>query len=278
MKCSNNLKQLALAGHNYHDVQNQFPPGWDFNTSWGPMAHLLPFIEQDNLSTMMNMTLPITDPNNMMTQQIAVKMFLCPSDVQNPMPTMGAAINYMGNAGSSPIFVIARGLNASDPNPPNGVFFSGGKDITFAALTDGTSSTAFFSERKLGDGNMGRVSPNEDVFNGPSPAVGRPADANEAYTLCNSVDVNNPANQFPIFMGAPWGHGQHAYQHISPPNGQSCGWLPSLRSTMAATSRHPGGVNVAFGDGGIRFINNSIDLNVWRGLGTRNGGEVTSGY
>jgi prepilin-type processing-associated H-X9-DG protein len=47
---------------------------------------------------------------------------------------------------------------------------------------------------------------------------------------------------------------------------------------MAATSRHANGVNVAFGDGGVRFVPNSIDLAVWRGIGTRNGGEVTPGY
>ena len=116
---------------------------------------------------------------------------------------------------------------------------------------------------------MGLVSPYEDVFNGPNAAPGYPATADDAYNSCQSVDVNNPANQFPIFMGAPWGHGQHHYQHMSPPNARSCGWLPSLRSTMAATSRHPGGVNVAFADGGVRFVPNSIDLAVWRGLGSR---------
>jgi prepilin-type processing-associated H-X9-DG protein len=47
---------------------------------------------------------------------------------------------------------------------------------------------------------------------------------------------------------------------------------------MAATSRHAGGVNVAFGDGGVRFVQNTIDLNLWRALGSRDGGEVTPGY
>jgi prepilin-type N-terminal cleavage/methylation domain-containing protein/prepilin-type processing-associated H-X9-DG protein len=278
MKCTNNLKQLTLAAHNYHDVNNQFPPGWDFATSWGELAWILPFIEQNNLCMMMDMAQPISTPANMMTQQTAVRLFLCPSDRQNPSPSLGQATNYYGNAGSSPIFVIARGLNANDPNPPNGIFFSGSTGITFASITDGTSSTALFSERKLGDGNMGLVSPNEDVFNGPNAAPGYPATADDAYNACQSVDVSNPANQFPIFMGAPWGHGQHHYQHVSPPNARSCGWLPSLRSTMAATSRHAGGVNVAFADGGVRFVPNSIDLTVWRGLGSRDRGEVTPGY
>jgi prepilin-type N-terminal cleavage/methylation domain-containing protein/prepilin-type processing-associated H-X9-DG protein len=278
MKCTNNLKQLALAAHNYHDANNEFPAGWDFNTSFGPLVWLLPYIEQDNLCNSMNMMMPLSDPSNAYSQSITVNTFRCPSDkTNNPMPSLGGPTNYYGNAGSIPVFVIARGLNTSSA-PPNGIFYTQSAKLRFADVTDGTSSTAFFSERKLGDGNMGLVSPFEDVFNGPNGAPGRPTDANEAYAWCESVDINNPANQFPIFMGAPWGHGQHSYQHISPPNGRSCGWLQSLRATMAATSRHPGGVNVAFGDGGVRFVQNTIDINVWRALGSRDGGEVTPGY
>jgi prepilin-type processing-associated H-X9-DG protein len=244
----------------------------------GTLVHLLNFIEQDNVCRTMDMMMPITDQVNVPSQQVQVSIFRCPSDRQtNPVPSLGAPTNYYGNAGSIPIFVVARGLN-NPPPAPNGVFYSQSNRVDFAAVTDGTSSTAFFSERKLTDGNMGQVSPFEDIFNGPNAAPGRPANADEALTWCMSVDINNPSNQFPIFMGAPWGHGQHTYQHISPPNGRSCGWLPSLRATMAATSRHPGGVNVAFGDGGVRFIQNTIDLNVWRALGSRDGGEVTSGY
>ncbi len=277
MKCTNNLKQLALAAHNYHDVNGEFPPGWDFNTSYGPLIWLLPYVEQDNLCRSMNMMMPLSDMSNDTVRNTPVSIFKCPSDRQNPMPSLGAPTNYYGNAGNTPIFVIARGLN--DPPPsPNGIFYTQSRGIRFADVTDGTSSTAFFSERVLGDGNMGKVSPFEDVFNGPGAAPGQPADADTAYSECMSVDITNPSNQFPIFMGAPWGHGQHSYQHISPPNGRSCGWLPSLRATMAATSRHPGGVNVAFGDGSVRFVPNSIDLAIWRALGSRDGGEITPGY
>jgi prepilin-type processing-associated H-X9-DG protein len=171
--------------------------------------------------------------------------------------------------------VIARGLNGTGTKP-NGIFFTGSTKLRFDIIYDGTSSTAFFAERLLGDGNMGQVSRREDTFNGPNAAPDRPANADEAYTWCSSVDVNNPANQFPIFMGAPWGHGQHCYQHIMPPNGLSCGWLPSLRAAMTPSSRHTGGVNVLFGDGGIRFINDNINLGAWRAMGSRDGGEVVT--
>jgi prepilin-type N-terminal cleavage/methylation domain-containing protein/prepilin-type processing-associated H-X9-DG protein len=277
LKCGNNLKQITLALHNYHDSYGQFPTGWDFATSWGVLTKSLPYLEQDNVYRLIDFTKPLSDPANAPVLPIQIPLFRCPSDSDNPMPSLGAATNYMGNNGSIPIFVIARGLNATNP-PPNGVFYTESKNINFASVRDGTSTTAFFSERVLGDGNLGLVSPLEDVFNGPNAAPGRPATADEAYTWCQSVDVTNPANQFPIFMGAPWAHGQHCYQHVSPPNARSCGWLPSLRATMAATSRHPGGVNVAFTDGSLRFVNNTIDLTIWRALGSRNGGEAIRDY
>jgi prepilin-type N-terminal cleavage/methylation domain-containing protein/prepilin-type processing-associated H-X9-DG protein len=276
LKCQNNLKQIGLALHNYHDGYKQLPTGWDYATSWGTLAHLLPYIEQDNVFRMIDFTKPISDPANSAVLPIPISTFRCPSDFDNPMPSLGAATNYMGNNGNNPVFVIARGLNADDA--PDGVFYSQSQNITITGITDGTSNTAFYSERVLGDGNVGLASPLEDVFNGPNAAPGKPSSADEAYTWCQSVDITNPANQFPLFMGAPWAHGQHCYQHVSPPNSRSCGWLPSLRATMAATSRHGGGVNVVFGDGSTRFVSNTINLLTWRALGSRSGGEVIGDY
>jgi prepilin-type processing-associated H-X9-DG protein len=225
---------------------------------------------------MIDFTKPVSDDANSAVLPIPVSTFRCPSDFDNPMPSLGAATNYMGNSGNKPVFVIARGLNTTDP--PDGVFFSQSKNISIASISDGTSNTAFYSERVLGDGNTGLVSPFEDVFNGPNAEPGRPSTADEAYTWCQSVDIYDLSNQFPLFMGAPWAHGQHNYQHISPPNSRSCGWLPSLRSTMAATSRHPGGVNLVLADGSTRFVANNVNLTVWRALGSRNGGETIGDF
>ncbi len=277
MKCTNNLKQISLAVINYEETYKQFPKGWDFATSWGCLARILPFIEQDNVYKSIDFTKPITDPANASVIPLEIQTYRCPSDFPNPSPSLGGATNYMGNAGTVPIFVIARGLNATGVQP-NGMIYTESSNINYGSITDGSSNTALYSERVLGDGNMGLVSPLEDVFNGPNASPGIPATADDALTMCQSVDITNPANQFPIFMGAPWVHGQHNYQHISPPNGRSCGWLPSLRATMAATSRHTGGVNVAFCDGSVHFISNNVDLAAWRALGSRNGGEVVGNY
>jgi prepilin-type processing-associated H-X9-DG protein len=90
------------------------------------------------------------------------------------------------------------------------------------------------------------------------------------------VDINNLANQFPLFMGAPWINGQHIFLHVSTPNTRSCGFFVALRAVMPPSSRHPGGVNLLLGDGSVRFTKDTINLGVWRGLGTKAGGEIVS--
>src|SRR3982750_3578736 len=78
MKCTNNLKQIGLAAHSYHDANNEFPPGWDFNTSFGPLIWLLPYIEQDNLCRSMNMMMPLSDMSNDTVRNTPVSIFKCP--------------------------------------------------------------------------------------------------------------------------------------------------------------------------------------------------------
>jgi prepilin-type processing-associated H-X9-DG protein len=98
----------------------------------------------------------------------------------------------------------------------------------------------------------------------------------DALQQCQAVNIYDLNNQFPLFMGAPWLCGQHIYLHVSPPNSRSCGFFIALRAVMPPSSHHPGGVNVVFGDGSVKFIKDSINLPIWRALGTRAGGEVVS--
>lgn len=272
MKCQNNLKQIALAAHNYHDAYTRFPSGGLAPTvvsgsQFSALAQLLPYIEQDNVHRLIDFTRPPTDPLNDIPRNQVIGGFRCPSDKENPMPATGGATNYLANTGTMPFFVIPGNSNF------NGVFYVNA--ITkIADLTDGTSNTVFFSERLLADGSNAVVSPVEDVFFHP----GNPATLDEAHSICMSVDITNLSNQFPLFMGSPWMHHQHRYQHISPPNGRSCGFFVVGKSTMPPSSRHTGGVNAALGDGSVRFIRDSIDLATWRALGTRNGGEVFGDY
>ncbi len=87
-----------------------------------------------------------------------------------------------------------------------------------------------------------------------------PTTPDQAMQLCQAVDITNLANQFPLFMGAPWLCGQHIFLHVTPPNSRSCGFFVSLRAVMPPSSRHPGGVNVLFGDGSVKFVKDSVNL------------------
>jgi prepilin-type processing-associated H-X9-DG protein len=155
----------------------------------------------------------------------------------------------------------------------NGIFYYYSR-VRMSDIIDGSSNTAAFSERVLADGNNGVSSPLEDVYFSPLA----PATPDEAVQMCAAVDITNLANQFPLFMGAPWIHGQHTYLHVNVPNSRSCGFFISLRATMPPSSRHSGGVNIVMADGAVRFVSSSINLATWRALGTRNGKEIVGEY
>jgi prepilin-type processing-associated H-X9-DG protein len=270
MQCGNNLKQLSLALHNYHDTHGSFPYGSggtrasSGGSTYSAVSLLLPFIEQGSLYDTIDFDYPLGAAINTPARQRIVTGFLCPSDRDNPQPQMGGAINYMGNKGSSHMF--------GDTASQNGIFLHF-KPLKFSDIIDGTSNTAAFAERLLGDGNNGTVDLKSDVFLG----LGDPADPDETIVMCDATDASNLANQFPIFMGAPWMNGQHTYQHVNVPNTRSCGFYPT-KATMAATSRHPGGVNMSLCDGSVRFAAETIDRMLWRAIGTRGGNELVTEF
>ncbi|HEY2785194.1 MAG TPA: DUF1559 domain-containing protein [Fimbriiglobus sp.] len=272
MKCQNNLKQIGLAIHNFYDSQGRLPSGGLMPTSgtgsqFSVLAQILPQIEQDNVYKLIDWSKQPQDTANDVPRNTIVGSFRCPSDKDNPIPASGAATNYMANSGTLPFFVIPGSANSNGPFYIN-TFYK------FGDISDGTSNTAFYSERLLADGSNAVVSPIEDVFFSPA----NPATADEAVSICNAVNTADLSTQFPLFMGAPWMHHQHRYLHISPPNSRSCGFFVVGKATMPPSSRHTGGVNVQFGDGSVRFVRDSVDLATWRALGTRNGGEVLGDY
>jgi prepilin-type N-terminal cleavage/methylation domain-containing protein/prepilin-type processing-associated H-X9-DG protein len=274
MQCQNNLHQIAIAAHNYHGVHRHFPAGRKSSTNMSALSQMLPYFEQDNVRRLINPNLPANHASNSAARMIEIGLFRCPVDEANPLPAAGGATNYMANMGSDvPSMSNTHPMNTGYPKP-NGVFYMDSK-VALAHIRDGTSYTGFFSERLLADGNNGLVSPERDVF-WPKTTPNTP---DEAMNQCRAVDINNLANQAPVFMGAPWIDGQHLYQHISPPNDRSCGYFHCLRATMPPSSWHGGnGVNVAMADGSVHFIHRSIELPLWRAMGTRNGKEAVSNY
>jgi prepilin-type N-terminal cleavage/methylation domain-containing protein/prepilin-type processing-associated H-X9-DG protein len=272
IQCVNNLKQIGLACHNYHESRGSLP-GADmvFNvTELSALTMLLPNLEQTSVYNSVNFAFSYQDPTNTTAMYTVVNQFVCPSDMNDPLPALGAQTNYMADMGSGIVWQASVGPNVGLP-APNGVFH-GDSATRFAAITDGLSNTGLFSERVMADGNNAIVSPRSDVFFSP----GAPTTPDDALQQCLAVDINDLHNQFPLFMGAPWLCGQHIFTHVSTPNSRSCGFFISLRAVMPPSSFHPGGVNLLLGDGSVRFIKDTINLTIWRALGTINNGEVIS--
>jgi prepilin-type N-terminal cleavage/methylation domain-containing protein/prepilin-type processing-associated H-X9-DG protein len=277
IECTNNLKQIGLALHNYHDVNRALPPGRDA-MAFSTHTYLLPFIEQDNCFAMTNFTMPWTDSMNDCPRTNPVKIFNCPADPVSQLPSDWAGTNYRANQGSGILWGLPP-TNPEDPNygmpAPNGVFFLNSK-TRLADLTDGTSNTAAFSEHVKGDFNNAVATEKSDTF---KPGT-HPKTPDEAVAQCRAIDPTNLAFQGVSDVGAPWLHGYHSttiYFHVAPPGDRSC-MFPPGRIATSANSAHANGVNLLLCDGSVRFVTYGVDLATWRALGTRAGGEVVGNY
>jgi prepilin-type N-terminal cleavage/methylation domain-containing protein/prepilin-type processing-associated H-X9-DG protein len=279
-QCQNNLRQLGLALHGYHEVHDSLPPARFAGKEFSAHSYLLPYLGREDVYTAINFSVPnptpalsggpIFHPANSTARSLYVSGFVCPSDFPNPLPSRGADNNYWVNLGSGIVFGLPVGVNANMPRQDGTIFVN--SRVRFGDILDGAENVALFSERIKTDGSNSVVSLESDIF----LALSAPTTPDEALAQCRTLDKNNLANQFPIFMGAPWMWGAHAYQHVSPPNDPSCGFFAVNRATMPPSSRHPGGVNELYGDGSVRFVDNGVDLAIWRAIGTRAGSESTS--
>jgi prepilin-type N-terminal cleavage/methylation domain-containing protein/prepilin-type processing-associated H-X9-DG protein len=284
-QCTNNLKQLGLAMHNYHDSVDCFPmsmgmdsPGFGYPepVSYSGLSMLLPFMEQTVIFNAINYSILRGDPGNNTAMGTSVNSFLCPSDPQQgSLPSGQAGANYHPNSGNGIVYVSG----ASDPTnfntslPPfNGVFYPVSK-TRVADITDGTSNTGAFSEMGLGDQSNGIATEKTDQFWTQT----WPTTPDLAISQCQGFLVTNLAFQGLSTDGVPWIEGSTSamYNHVNVPDKRSCIFPPG-RIMNTANSYHPGGVNLLLCDGSVRFIKDSINLQTWRALGSRNGGEVVS--
>ncbi len=277
MQCGNNLKQFGLALHNYHDTYKKFPPA-SGPRSFSAQTYLLPFMEQLNLYNQIDFNVSTNHANNAIPRGTQLVIFNCPSDPLALMPAGWAGSTYRVNLGSGILFGMpstTSGNSNFGMPAPNGPFLPTRIYLSFADVLDGTSSTAALSEHGKGDFNQGISTPNDTFKPGTYPNT-----PDEAVTQCAAMDPLNLALQGVSDVGAPWLEAYHStsyYYHVGPPNSRSC-MFPPGRIATTAKSKHPGGVQVTFCDGSARFVANTIDIRVWRGLGTRDQGESLSDY
>lgn len=298
IKCSNNLKQLGLALHNYEGVVGKFPPLYpgtapgstvfNYKYTWSVLAQLNPYLEQTSIYNSMDLKQPMYDAANQITaanQPAVVQkvgIFLCPSDKGEPVSSaygvtnMGPT-NYAACHGSG----LSGGGYGSPVNADG--LFKAVNGIAVTDVTDGTSNTAAMSESILGEGAEATPTQPGDErtaykytgFSGTLPS---------AATCAGTPTSWNGYNR----RGFMWASGEArcvSYNHFDTPNSKNFDCVandPTMTyiavGYRAARSRHSGGVNVLLGDGSLRFSRDSVDQTVWRAASTRAGGEVPGDF
>lgn len=297
-QCKNNLKQLGLALHNYHDTHFSFPFAWmlgaDFNASpWG--VQILPYLDQAPLWNRWDSSIPPFNeagafgfaPATNIQQNLEViatplTVYVCPStssEVKHdydlnpagfPITYTAARSDYITTNGVRSGFAsIAYGgnpggqrtgaLNSVGIDPSTGA--TGGSTTRMRDLTDGTSNTILIGERVGGTRILDK---------------GKQANA----TFSAALGSTNGGGWGDILNGEMWIAGALLDGTPSPfaPSGGPCAINCSNARGAGLYSFHTGGVQVLLGDGAVRFLSQNIDAGTFAGLVTRAKGEIIGNF
>ena len=270
-QCTNNLKQIALAVHNYHDTFNAFPPGsvrssnipnvnsWSTqHLSW--LARILPFMEQQAIFDQIDWARLQSwnhAPGNTL-RNIDLACYRCPSDFSDARCSSSwAPTNYVGNGG-------ARAGHAYTTANTRGMFWDVHNTDAMAArmsdITDGTSTTLMASECKI----------NEPWVCRGSCTYSACITGTDGVTRTSNEEGGRGYSWYRAYGG--W---EYLFNTILPINdpltaNHEC-MSGSQDGAYAARSRHPGGVNVAMADGSTKFVSENLALDVWRAASTIGG-------
>ncbi len=263
MSCTNNMKQLGLAMHNHHDTYGELPPG--VQAGWGHSwsLHVLPFIEQqavfDLCPTPFNDSGAWTGTDARSLGLIALAQtpmpaFRCPSSGIDEREADD--VNGLEDRATSNYLACAGGDAETDNNGATGMDTSNGmflakdyrvarpaKPKNFASVKDGLSNTVMIGEAEyLLDSDRGCNICDRFLYYHMNADSGAGSDFSEAlgstFYPMNSKEENNTARE------------------------------------ISFASSHPGGINVTLGDGSVRFVAETIDINIWRAAGSRDLGET----
>ena len=286
-QCVNNLKQLGLAMHNYHDTIGTFPIGamgvrslvsggiypskvaiGNQRRTWAFL--MLPYIEQGTIANAINFSLPVNHAVNTTASTTSVKSFQCPSDPSAGILEGGTTLprrmgNYCVNWGNSCWGQDLKNNPFTGPFPSttNGTVSFGGapfsEDRSFGvqSILDGTSNTLLMAEVIVG-------------VNAPAGDDHRGDVYNDDYNCGMFMAYTPPNTVFPDWMYSTYC--QYPFQQNPPCKANATAY----QFFNAARSRHPGGVNALMGDGSVKFAKDSINYITWRALGSSQGGEVVS--
>jgi prepilin-type N-terminal cleavage/methylation domain-containing protein/prepilin-type processing-associated H-X9-DG protein len=273
LKCANNLKQMGLAMHSYHDTRNGLPPGYtatgaypdganDTTPGWGWAAYLLPYVEQGNLYQSINFAQPVERGVNAGAVQTMLPLFLCPSD---PTPAGAFAVpDAFGQpvarmAPSSYAACIGGDESATDGPTGLGVFYRNSQ-TRFVEITDGLSETILIGEKAW------------------SNAQGVWAGAPSGAVLMRGAGNPNPGSGASFYPAAVL---VQAHSHLNNAKTDTDGGLDDF------SSNHIGGSNFLFADGSVHFLRSvpgdtangyTADSIALQALGTRANNEVIQGF
>ena len=302
IQCTNNLKQLGLALHNYETAVGALPMTMSllgkgntvyYDTGWSAQARVLPYLERNPLFNAANINVFKEDPVNSTIISLTVGAFICPSEVKPQVSThdygFSGVVNY-GMCGGD--WFVWGGFNG----PYNRQAFGPDRSLRLAAITDGLSQSLFAAEVKAYQSSSNcrfiTLQSVTDPDNIPGP------DANP-YVVAPEYDNGYcvTANQYEFHTEWSDGH-VHAggFTTAWPPNKAIIGRPGTLYagmdldlngmneenggptfSAINARSYHPGGVNSLLGDGSVRFIRSTINGMLWRAMGTVAGGDLVPG-
>ncbi|HEV8000991.1 MAG TPA: DUF1559 domain-containing protein [Planctomycetaceae bacterium] len=296
-QCRNNLKQIGVALHNYHDVHRMFPPGRERSLvngngrCYSAYAHLLAQLEQQSASHIVDFNLNPEDAKNVPIMNFPMPMLVCPTDHYAVDMQLNRAVhNYPLNTGTT--------FPVSPRNPGNvlinGVFYEN-SSTKLRDITDGTSQTVCVSETvrsKVVSNNGQTVWDGVSAIDGFVLTVGND-NKTVGPELTNYVaQCHSPGLVLMEERGSGWLYGapgHSLYNHMRVPNDLDVDcrgglpfstttnqWWDVLSHNIAARSRHSMGVFALYCDGHVDFTGDSIDLTVWQALGTRNGSEEIS--
>jgi prepilin-type N-terminal cleavage/methylation domain-containing protein/prepilin-type processing-associated H-X9-DG protein len=309
-QCVNNLKQLGLAIQNYTDVNGVLPPTTNNTTvpaGVGPVndfsmkARMLPYMEQQVVWNTMNQSYAYNDANNVTASGTKVNTFLCPSDPNQIIRAMSANsavdfgdCNYGNNIGTC---LTLNGTQIDGPAYAMGASY--GAPVSLASVIDGTSNTAIHSEWVKGPGSA-RAVPGMVYVASVGLTLTAPLSPAAPNGVAGLQNVLQAVGAFcqssttfagQLTKGYSWSDdacgGGGCYSHLMAPNKKACnfsnlntsaynGFNYGLASYIGASSLHPGGVNVGFLDGSVKFVKDSVSLATWGAIATKAGGEVVS--
>ena len=304
-QCVNNLKQIGLAMHNYESAHGSFPIGAVLNnpsdaaTDCGPagsygysrdftaFALILPYVEQAAAFNAINFNFSAGGPyapyphagaTNNTGLIVSVSSYLCPSDSRTNPYTLAESFNaysqtsYYPSGGTWNTLAYYQGPACWQMYPGNGAFDTL-TSYKVSAFTDGTSNTIFVGETARFKNDPDRLFNQWSRYGWYGSALGRGTTTRPQGLAYEVPRIN--ANLMPDdWSQLPDGTTDDSYADYK-------AWLGNIPlykefGQWGFRSQHPGGANFAFGDGSVKFLKESINLNIYQALGTRNFGEVVS--